>query len=96
MARTSSAEAIVSSASKSKSNLSIADNVLSRLVASAVAASAVIASAEAATSAAGVIFDAEASDGVSSIASIIVTILRLLAQPPSSLPKVPPSSVKAS
>jgi hypothetical protein len=46
---TSSAEAAVSSTAKSNSTLSIADNVLSRLVASA----------EAATSAAGVIFDAE-------------------------------------
>jgi hypothetical protein len=75
--------------------------VLFRLVSSAVVASAVTtsvgaASTEAATSAAGVVFDAEAGGGVSSIASITVTILRLLAQPPSSLPKVPPSSVKAS
>jgi hypothetical protein len=39
-------------------------------------ASTVAASAEAATSAAGVIFDPEADGGVSSIASITVTILR--------------------
>jgi hypothetical protein len=66
----------------SKSILLISDNVLSRLVSSAVAASAVAASVgaastEAATSASGVIFDAKAGGGVSSIAYITVTILRL-------------------
>jgi hypothetical protein len=71
VARTSSAEAAISSAAKSKSTLSISDNVLSRLVASAVATSA-----EASTSAAGVIFYAEVGGGVSSIACITVTILR--------------------
>jgi hypothetical protein len=49
--------------------------VLSRLVASTVAASVGAASIEAAASAAGVIFDPEAGGGVSSIASITVTIL---------------------
>jgi hypothetical protein len=46
--------------------------VLSRFVSSAVAASVGAASVAIATSAAGVIFDAEAYGGVSSIASIIV------------------------
>jgi hypothetical protein len=72
VARTSSAAAAVSSAAKSKSTLSMTDNVLYRLVASAVTASA-----EAATSAAGVIFYAEAGGGVSSMACITVTILFL-------------------
>jgi hypothetical protein len=56
---------------KSKSTLSIADNVLYRLVASAVAASA-----EVAASASSVIFYAEAGGGVSSMACITVTIIR--------------------
>jgi hypothetical protein len=56
-----------------KNTLSIADNVLSRLVASAAPASA-----EVSASAAGVIFDAEAGGSVSSIACITVTILRFL------------------
>jgi hypothetical protein len=56
--------------------------VLSRFVASAVVASEVVASVGAASVAvatleAGVIFDAEAGGGVSSIASITVIILRL-------------------
>src|SRR5688500_8641246 len=72
-AMTSYVAATVSSAAISKSTLSIADNVLSRLVASAAAASA-----EVSASAAGVIFDAEAGDGVSSIACITVIILCFL------------------
>jgi hypothetical protein len=69
-------------------------------MASAVAASAVVASVRAAlvavaTSAAGVIFYAEVGGGVSSIACITVTILCFFRQPPSSLPKARPSSVKA-
>jgi hypothetical protein len=59
-------------------------------------ASAVAASAEAATSSAGVIFDAEVGGGISSMACITVTILRFFAQPPFSLSKAHPSSVKAS
>jgi hypothetical protein len=56
--------------------------VLSRFVSWAVAASVVVASMGAAsvavaTSTAGIIFDAEAGSAVSSIASIIVIILRL-------------------
>jgi hypothetical protein len=56
--------------------------VLSKFVSSTVAASVVVASVGAAsvavaTSAAGVIFDAEADGGVPSIASITVIILRL-------------------
>jgi hypothetical protein len=65
----------------SKSILSISEKVPSRFVSSAVSASAVAASAGAASvdavsSVAGV-FDAEASGGVSSIASITVIILHL-------------------
>jgi hypothetical protein len=51
--------------------------VLSRFVSSAIAASAVAASVAVATLAAGVIFDAKAGGGVSSIVSITVIILRL-------------------
>jgi hypothetical protein len=70
--------------------------VLSKLASSIVVASGGAASAEATTSATGVIFYPEAGGGVSSIACITVTILRFFAQPPSSLPKARPSSVKAS
>ena len=101
MARVSSAAAVASSMAIFNSILSILENVLSSIVSSTVAASVVVASVGAAsvavaTSAASVIFDAEAGGGVSSIASITVIILRLLAQQTSSLPKAPSSSVKAS
>jgi hypothetical protein len=101
VARVYSATAVASSTAIFSSILSISENVLSRFISSAVAALAVVAlvgevSVVVATSAAGVIFDAEAGGGVSSIASIIVIILRLLAQQTSWLPKAPSSSVKAS
>jgi hypothetical protein len=70
--------------------------VLSRFVSSAVAASAVAALLTVAASTAGVIFDAEASGGVSSITSITVKSSAFLAQQTSSMPKAPSSSVKAS
>jgi hypothetical protein len=101
VARVSSVAAVTSSVVIFNNILSISENVLSRFVSLAIAASAVAAlvgaaSVAVATSAASVIFDAEAGGGVSSIASITVIILRLLAQQTSSLPKAPSSSVKAS
>jgi hypothetical protein len=59
-------------------------------------ASVVVASTEVAASAVGVIFDAEAGGGVSSMACITVTILRVFGPTAFSLPKARPSSVKAS
>jgi hypothetical protein len=87
----SSVATAVSSAAISRSTLSIADNVLSRLVASEAAASV-----ELSASAAGVIFDAEAGGGVSSMACITVIILRFLGPSAFLLSKDCPSSVKAS
>ena len=69
-------------------------SVFSKSVASVAAASEVEASAGAASAAA--VFGAEADDGVSSIASMTVIILRFLVQQASRQPKAPSSSVKAS
>ena len=68
---------------------SISMSVFSKPVASVAAASKVEASAAA-------VFGAEADDGVSSIASMTVIILRFLVQQASRQPKAPSSSVKAS
>jgi purine-cytosine permease-like protein len=69
--------------------------VLSRFVSSVVPSSVGAASAAVALSTASV-FDAEASGGVSSMASIIVIILCFSTQQASLLPRAPFSSVKAS
>jgi hypothetical protein len=76
VATVSSTAAAASSAAISESILSIFYNVLSRFMASVVVALAGVASVAVATSAAVVIFDAEAGGGVSSIAYITVIILR--------------------
>jgi hypothetical protein len=74
----------------------MSENVLSRFISSAIAASAGAASAVAAPSTAGVIFDAEAGSGVSSMASITVIILCLFGPADFLAAEAPPSSVKAS
>jgi hypothetical protein len=70
--------------------------VLSRFISSVVAASVGAASAAAAPSTAGVIFDAEAGGGVSSMASITVIILRFFGLADFVAAESSPSSVKAS
>jgi hypothetical protein len=74
---TFSVAAVVSFAATSERSLSIHDNVLSRLAALAavVASEEVSASAVASALATDIILDAEASDGVRSMACITLTIL---------------------